>query len=139
GWSRVYRVTLFQEGHSTRDTVIIKTINPQGPPTALEAERELRFYEALHPQLSIPKPEVHFLMTDEASGFHVIVMEDLAPTHHFPTHPYQWKREELRCVLWAYAGLHTNHFKSLEDAWLAPRHECLLNFENIPEQVAIVQ
>ncbi|HXD10957.1 MAG TPA: phosphotransferase, partial [Anaerolineales bacterium] len=69
----------------------------------------------------------------------VIVMEDLAPTHHFPTHPYQWKREELRCVLWAYAGLHTNHFKSLEDAWLAPRHECLLNFENIPEQVAIVQ
>jgi len=139
GWSRVYRVTLFGQGHSTRDTVVVKTIDPHGPSTALEAERELRFYEVLHPQLSIPKPEVYFLTTDEASGFHAIVMEDLAPTHHFPTHPYQWKREELKCVLQAYACLHAQQNISLQHPWLAPRHESLLHFETIPEQVAIVQ
>ena len=121
------------------DSVIIKTIDPQGPPTILESERELRFYEVLHPRLSIPKPEVFFLTTDKTTGFHVIVMEDLAPTQRIPTHPYQWTRAELKSVLRAYAALHTNHFESLQYAWLAPRHESLLNFEMIPEQVAIVQ
>jgi aminoglycoside phosphotransferase (APT) family kinase protein len=141
GWSRVYRVTLTRLGrrHSGPQSVIVKTIDPKGPATLLEAERELRFYQTLHPRLPIPKPEVHFLTTDEATGFHVIVMEDLASTHHIPSHPYQWRRAELTSVLRAYAYLHTSQVETLEHAWLAPRHESLLNFEKIPEQTAIVQ
>jgi hypothetical protein len=60
GWSRVYRVTLTSvgQGHSRRESVIVKTIDPNGPATLLEAERELRFYQTLHPKLSIPKPDI---------------------------------------------------------------------------------
>ena len=141
GWSRVYRVTLTYtgQGYSKRDSVIVKTIDPKGPATQLEAERELRFYQTIHPKLSIPKPEVYFLTTDNATGFHVIVMEDLKPTHRIPTHPHQWTRAELRSVLRTYAYLHRDKFADLNYPWLAPRHESLLDFEKIPEQVAIVQ
>jgi hypothetical protein len=139
GWSRVYRVTLTQRGHSRRDPIIVKTINPNGPPTPLEAERELRFYQAILPGLSIPKPQVYFLATDQTTGFHIILMEDLSSKHRIPSHPYQWTRDELRSVLQAYAYLHMSSVENLNYAWLAPRHESLLNFEKIPEQVDIVQ
>jgi aminoglycoside phosphotransferase (APT) family kinase protein len=140
GWSYVYRVTLTFQGHSTRKTVVVKTIDLDGGPfTALESERELRFYEMLHPKLSIPKPEIHFLTTEETTGSHVIVMEDLAYTHCIPTHPHLWTYEELKSILRAYAYLHTSDMDISEYAWLAPRHESLLDVEKIPEQVAIVQ
>jgi aminoglycoside phosphotransferase (APT) family kinase protein len=119
--------------------VVVKTIDPNGPATALEAERELRYYRILHPELSIAKPEIYILTTDDATGFHVIVMEDLLPTHRIPTHPYQWKRDELKSVLRAYAYLHTSDVENLDYPWLAPRHESALDFEKIPEQVATVQ
>ena len=139
GWSCVYRVTLTLQGHSTRQTVVVKTIDPDGPFTGLESERELRFYETLHPKLPIPKPEIHFLTTEKTTGSHVIVMEDLASTHCIPTHPHLWTCEELKSVLRAYAYLHTSDMDIPDYAWLAPRHESLLNLERIPEQVAIVQ
>ena len=139
GWSRVYRVTLTQEGHLPRDSVIVKTIDPNGPATSLEAERELSFYQTLHPNLSIPKPEIYYLTTDEATGFHIIVMEDLSLTHRIPSHPYQWKREEITSVLRAYAQLHTSKLTNLNYPWLAPRHESMLDFGKIAEQIAIVQ
>jgi aminoglycoside phosphotransferase (APT) family kinase protein len=126
-------------GHSTRDPVIVKTINPTGPCTPLESERYLRFYQTILPGLCIPKPQVYFLATDQATGFHIIIMEDLTSTHRIPTHPYQWTRDELRSVLRAYAYLHTSRVENLDYAWLAPRHETMLDFEKIPEQVAIVQ
>jgi aminoglycoside phosphotransferase (APT) family kinase protein len=139
GWSRVYRVTLSQQGHSTRESVVVKTIDPNGPATTIEAERELRFYQAIHPDLSIPKPKIYYLGTDEETGFHIIIMEDLASTYFSPTHPYQWTRAELESVLWAYAKLHTSKTESLNYAWLAPRHESQLDFEKIPEQAETVQ
>jgi hypothetical protein len=141
GWSRVYRVTLtyISQGYSRRESVIIKTIDPGGQITPREAERELRFYQILHPRLSIPKPEIYYLTSDEETGFYVIVMEDLSPTHRIPVHPYQWRHEELKSVLCAYACLHTSQVEDLKYTWLAPRHESLLDFERIPEQVAVVQ
>jgi aminoglycoside phosphotransferase (APT) family kinase protein len=141
GWSRVYRVTLTRrgQGYSTRETVVLKTADPSGPPAPFDAVRELRYYQILHPKLSIAKPEVYFLTTDEETGFHVIVMEDLSPTHHIPTHPHQWTYEELKSVLQAYAYLHTRPVDDLNEPWLAPRHESALDFEKIPEQVAAVQ
>jgi len=139
GWSRVYRVTLSQQGHSTRGSVVVKTIDPNGPADVFEAERELCFYQILHPKLCIPKPEVYFLTTDAATGFHVIVMEDLSSTHRIPTHPYQWTRAELKSVLHTYAHLHTSTLEALDYTWLAPRHERQLNFEMIPEQAGAVQ
>ena len=139
GWSRVYRVTLSQQGHSTRESVVVKTSDPNGPATALEAERELRFYQAIHADLCIPKPKIYFLTTDEVTGFHVIIMEDLAATHRIPMHPYRWTRDELKSVLHAYAKLHTSKVESLNYVWLAPRHESQLDFENILEQAAPVQ
>ena len=141
GWSRVYRVTLTRrsQGHLRRGSVIVKTIDPKGPATQLEAERELRFYQTLHPKLPIPKPKVYFLTTDKATGFHVIVMEDLASTHNIPTHPYRWRSPELKSVLKAYAYLHTSQMEDLYYDWLVPRHERLLEVGKIPEQVAIIQ
>ncbi|HJR78976.1 MAG TPA: phosphotransferase [Anaerolineales bacterium] len=140
-WSRVYRVTLSRrgQGHSMREVVIVKTTNPNGPFSALESERELCFYQMIHPGLCIAKPKVYFLTTDEATGFHVIVMEDLSFTHRIPAHPYQWTYDELKSVLRAYAYLHMNTVEHLDYAWLAPRHENLLLLETIPEQAAIVQ
>ena len=141
GWSRVYRVTLSHtgQGHTPRDSVVVKTADPNGIASPLAAIRELRYYEILHPGLSIPKPEIYFLTTDEATGFHVIVMEDLSATHRIPTHPYQWTYEELKSVLRAYAYLHTRVVEHLDYPWLAPRHESALEFEKIHEQVATVQ
>jgi aminoglycoside phosphotransferase (APT) family kinase protein len=141
GWSRVYRVAFTRKGRgpSSRETVVVKTMDPRGPSTPLEAIRELRYYEVLHPKLSIAKPEVYFLTTDEATGFHVIVMEDLSLTYRVPAHPYRWTRDELEPVLCAYAHLHTSRIEKLDYAWLAPRHESALDFERIPEQVAAVQ
>ena len=139
GWSRVYRVTLSRQGHSTRETVIIKTIDPNGPTTALEAERELRFYQAIHPDLHIPKPKMYYLSTEEATGFHVIIMEDMSSTHYSPTHPYQWSRAELNSVLMTYAKLHTSKIESLNYGWLAPRDESQLDFEVLMGQAEIVQ
>ena len=135
----MYQVTLTRQGHSARETVVVKTIDPTGPSTLLEAARELSFYQTIHPTLPIPKPQVYFLTTDEETGFHLIVMEDLTLTHRIPTHPYQWTREELKSVLRAYAYLHTSSFENLGYAWLAPRHESLLDFEKITGQVEIVQ
>lgn len=122
-----------------RETIVVKTMDPNGPPTPLEAIRELRYYQILHPKLCIAKPEVHFSTTDQATGFHVIVMEDLSPAHRIPTHPYQWTLDELSTVLRAYAHLHTSKVESLDYPWLAPRHESALDYEKIPEQVATVQ
>lgn len=139
GWSRVYRVTLTEKGRSTRMQVIVKTMDPQGLASSLQAERELRFYQTLHRQLPIPKPEIHLLTTDPATGFHVIVMEDLSTTLRIPAHPYQWTSREINSVLRAYARLHTNPPASLNHPWLAPRHESMLDFEKIPEQITIVQ
>ena len=139
GWSRVYRVALTRRGHPLRDSVVVKTIDPNGPSTTLESERELRFYQLIHPGLCIPKPCVYLASTDEATGFHVIVIEDLAAKHRIPSHPYQWTRDDLRSVLHTYAQLHTSNFKTLDYPWLVPRHESLLAFEKIPEQIAIVQ
>ncbi|HET9907850.1 MAG TPA: aminoglycoside phosphotransferase family protein [Anaerolineales bacterium] len=139
GWSRVYRVTLFQQGHSRHESLVVKTIDPNGPASVLEAERELRFYQAIHPDLPIPKPKIYYLATDEATGFHVIIMEDLAETHSIPTHPYQWSRAELESVLLAYAKLHTSKIESLNYPWLAPRHEKDLDLDSIAEQAEIVQ
>lgn len=139
GWSRVYRVTLSRQGHSTRESLVVKTIDPNGLTSVLEAERELRFYQAIHPDLHIPKPKIYYLTTDEATGFYVIMMEDLASTHSSPTHPYQWPRAELESVLLAYAKLHTSKVESLNYAWLAPRHESDLDLEKIMEQAETVQ
>jgi len=140
GWSRVYRATLIQRGRSTRESVIVKTLDPHGPATTpVEAGRELCFYQTLHPLLSFAKAGIHFLTTDPATGFHIIVMEDLSLTHRIPSHPYQWKRDEIKSVMRAYVRLHMSKFEDLQYPWLAPRHESMLDFERIPEQVAIVQ
>lgn len=132
-------MTLSRQGHSTRESIIIKALGPVGPVSAQEAERELLFYKHIYPQLSIPKPEVYNLLTDPETDSHVIMMEDLSLTHHLPTYLHQWRYEELKCVLHTYACLHTSSFDSLEYSWLSPRHEAVLDFEKIPEQVAIVQ
>ena len=138
-WSRVYRLSFAQLGSSDVKSVVVKTIDPHGPATALESERELRFYEQIHPRLTIPKPEVYSLSTDATSGFHVIVMEDLTPTHRTPAHPYRWTPSELHSVLRAYAELHTQSITDISVPWLAPRIEDLIDFERLPALAGEVQ
>jgi aminoglycoside phosphotransferase (APT) family kinase protein len=138
-WSLVYRVTLENlQGHSTREPVIVKATNPAGPSDPAAAERELRFYQSIYQILPIPKPEVYYLGTDASTGWHVIIMQDLALTHRIPQHPYQWTSAELGSVLRAYAQLHAAASVPAND-WLAPRHESQLEFDLIPDQVASVQ
>jgi len=102
GWSCVYRLTLTREGQPLRESVIVKTIDSAAPLDKFQAERELRFYETLHPRLDIPKARVHFLHTDEAAGVHLIILEDLAPRLWIPAHPYQWTAGEIKAILRAY-------------------------------------
>jgi hypothetical protein len=137
-WSLVYRVTLLTQGHFPHKSVIVKALNPKGPNDPLEAEREFLFYQHLYPKINIPKPAVYHLTTDKASGWHVIVMEDLTSTHRTPKHPYQWTGSELKSVLRAYACLHKTN-SILSEPWLNPRHESQLDFDAISEQVSTVQ
>lgn len=137
-WSLVYRVTLLTQGHSSLASVIVKALNPKGPSDSLDAEREFLFYQKLYPKLDIPKPVVYFLATDEVTGWHVIVMEDLSSTHYIPRHPHQWTRAELKSVLHVYALLHRTNI-SHPNLWLNNRHEAQLDFDAIPEQVDKVQ
>jgi aminoglycoside phosphotransferase (APT) family kinase protein len=139
-WSLVYRVTLdTNQGHSTRESVILKAINPAGPRTALEADREPHFYRTVYPSLTIRKPEVYYLGIDMVSGWHVIIMQDLSVTHRIPQHPYKWTRAELGSVLLAYAQLHHAPAPAPSSgAWLSPRHEAQLEYDQIPEQAAAV-
>jgi aminoglycoside phosphotransferase (APT) family kinase protein len=139
GWSRVYRVTFQRRGRSDVASVIVKTADPRTAPTPQQAERELRYYQNLHVRLSVARPEIYHLTTDEETGFHVIVMEDLSPTHRIPAHPYQWTRSELKSILRAYAILHTSHIPPFDAPWLTPRYESALAFDEIPAQVATVQ
>lgn len=141
GWSRIYRVTVTRnrQGHYLRRSVIVKTIDPHGKVASHEAERELCFYQVIHPELRIAKPLIHLATTDESNGFHVIVMEDLTATQRIPPHSHQWTRAEVSSVLRACAQLHASSIENLDHAWLAPRHESLLDLEKIPEQVAVVQ
>jgi aminoglycoside phosphotransferase (APT) family kinase protein len=121
------------------DSVVVKMIDPNGPATKLESERELRFYQIVHPELHIAKPKVYFSTTDMATNFHAIIMEDLTSTHRIPIHPHHWTRDELRSILQAYNQLHTSKVRTLDFPWLAPRYESLLDFDMIPKQVATIQ
>jgi aminoglycoside phosphotransferase (APT) family kinase protein len=134
-------VTLSNQGHSIRESVIVKAVNPQGPSDPREAERESLFYRSIYHQLPLPKPSVYFLGVDEASGWNLLILEDLSPAYRIPQHPYQWKREELLSVLRAYAILHGASLlpPASDRKWLNPRHESQLDFELIPGQVAAVQ
>ncbi|MCH7663638.1 MAG: aminoglycoside phosphotransferase family protein [Chloroflexi bacterium] len=134
-------MTLTRNGqcHYPRGSVIVKTIDPHGAVASYESVRELCFYQVIHPELRIAKPHIHLATTDESSGFHVIVMEDLTTAQRIPSHPHQWTRAELSSVLRACAQLHASRIENLDHAWLAPRHESLLDLEKIPEQVAVVQ
>ena len=137
-WSQVYRVTLETiQGHSTRQSVILKAVNPEGPNDA----RELHFYQELYPKLPIPKPHIYYLGSDSVSGWVVLILEDLLPAYSIPEHPHQWTRAELQSVLRGYAMLHSVQFLQplQEHVWLNPRHETELDFDAIPGQVAIVQ
>jgi aminoglycoside phosphotransferase (APT) family kinase protein len=137
-WSQVYRVTLqTSQGHSTRQSVILKAVDPAGPNDA----RELHFYQKLYPKLPVPKPHIYYLGSDEVSGWVVLILQDLSPTHRIPEHPHRWTRVELQSVLRAYAMLHSaSPLPPLpERGWLNARHESELDFDAIPDQVAVVQ
>jgi Phosphotransferase enzyme family len=141
-WSLVYRVTLVNSpGHPMPESVILKATNPGGPADLREAVRELRFYHDIYPNLTIPKPQVHFFGHDEKSGWNLMVMEDLSSTHRIPQHPYQWTAAELRSVLHSYALFHSAALLPpvSDRQWLNPRHETQLEFDAIPAQVEIIQ
>lgn len=140
-WSLVYRVTLFNQGHSIRQPLIVKAIDPHGPSDPREAERELHFYRSIYPQLPLPKPTLYYLGADETSGWNVMILEDMQPAYRIPQHPYQWTPVELRAALRAYSLLHGAALlpAASERAWLNPRHENQLDLELIPAQVAVVQ
>ena len=140
-WSLVFRVTLSNQGHSIRESLIVKAVDPKGPSDPLEGERELHFYRSIYPQLPLPKPSLYFLGVDEASGWNVIMLEDLAFGYRIPQQPYQWTPAELQAVLRAYAILHSASLvpPASDRNWLNPRHENQLDFDLISGQVEAVQ
>ncbi|MGZ6317148.1 MAG: phosphotransferase family protein, partial [Anaerolineales bacterium] len=137
-WSLVYRVTLQMQGHSMREPIVLKAINPEGPSDPGEGNREYRFYKRISAGLRTGMPHVHAVEVDESNGWYVILLEDLSTTHRIPQHHYQWTRMELRAVLHAYALLHTSSVlpSASDREWLNPRHESQLDLERIPEQVS---
>jgi hypothetical protein len=99
-------------------SVIIKWIGPDWPLDPHGADREYRFYQQLHPRLSIQKPHLLFLGIDAETQARLIVMEDLSLRCSIPHYSHIWTTAEFRCLLQAYAHLH-----SRGETWLPPPEE----------------
>ena len=103
----IYRVNFTsRNGRLPLDSVICKVVAPAWPGDPHGSEREFLFYQQLRPRLATPHPTVYYTGQDEATGYRLIVMEDLAAAYRFPPHDHAWTWAEVQCVLRSYARLH---------------------------------
>lgn len=136
--SIVYRVSLrYGEAHSALSSVVVKAIQPDWPNDPCGADREYTFYTRFLPYLDLKRLALYYAGTDADTRYRVLVMQDLLPDYRFPPTTHLWSDAEARCLLRAYARLHT-HGRALlpppgERDWLLPRYEARLENERIPD------
>ncbi len=87
-------------------SVIVKVIAPDWPDDPCGPDRELTFYAHLLPQLGLKQASLYYAGVDPETQHRVIVMEDLIG-YRFPPPTHRWTPAEARCMLRAYARLHT--------------------------------
>lgn len=125
--SVIYRLRLARTGANDGFSLIAKRIAPDWPDDPGGHERECRFYQCLRPHLDLPWPHVYYAGSEPDSDHHVVIMADVAGQYRFPPPAYVWTQAEIRCILRAYACLHSQGERCLpppaERGWLMARHE----------------
>ena len=138
----VYRLWLECENGQGPPSLVVKRIEAGWPDDPRGHEREVRFYRRLLPQLDIPHPHVYYAGPEPGSSAHLVMMEDVAHTHHFPSKVHVWTQTEIEQILHAYARLHAsglNCWPAEEELdWLMDRHEKRL-FETAGELPGMVE
>jgi len=117
-------------------SIVVKRIGPDWPRDPRGADREFLFCTQLLPQLDIAAPRLYDAKHDAATGYRLLLMEDLAPKYRFPPPTHAWTPAEARCLLRAYAMLHARGREAVPPAterdWLWPSQEELLLGEEVP-------
>lgn len=138
----VYRLRLEGGGKIAPDTLVVKRIDPDWPGDPRGHEREALFCRRLLPHLAAPHPRVYYAGAEPGTSSHLVIMEDVANTHHFPQPRDSWSQAEIQQILRAYARLHASgqvRLQNEEDlSWLMERHEVRL-FETAGEHPRMVE
>lgn len=115
--ARVYRLQIDDmAGDAGAATFILKVIAPEWPDDPAGADREWRFYSALHPRLALSRPHIWFAGIEPICGQRVVLMEDIGPDYRFFAPQHRWTEPEARCLLRAYARLHSHGERCLPAA-----------------------
>jgi len=117
-------------------SVIVKTIAAVWAGDPFGGERELYFYRDVAPLLGLARPRVYLTDMDADTGMRVLVMEDLALGYRFFQPEHMWTSSQARCMLRAYARLHSRGYQVLNSqpppAWLFPPYRERLLRRDIP-------
>lgn len=123
----VYRLWLECDNGQGPPSLVVKRIEAGWPDDPRGHEREVRFYQRLLPQLDVPHPHIYYAGPGPGSSDHLVIMEDVAHTHRFPSKKHIWTQAEIEQILHAYAQLHASGLNCLpageELDWLMDRHE----------------
>ena len=121
--STVHRVVLtYPQDHPGVRSVILKLVAAVWPNDSGGSCREVRFYNQVLPCLDLEHPKVYYAGLDPDSDFRLILMEDVAASHHFPPPAHRWTPDEAEYTVQAYAQLHVQGQRCLppeaERSWL---------------------
>lgn len=126
----VYRLRL--EGHRAFgiQSLIAKRVESDWPDDPRGHEREALFYGRLLPKLDIPHARIYYAGLEPESPVHLIIMEDVARSHRFPSPSHRWTQTEVEQILETYARLHAGGLTCLQEEidldWMMNRHEARL-------------
>ena len=108
-------------------TLIAKRTAPNWTDDAAGHRREYEFYRQWAGRLGDALPHVTYAGPEPDTDFGLILLEDVAASHHFSPTDHLWRPDELSQALRAYAQLHVrgaaliDHDQPLD--WLFPRYE----------------
>lgn len=106
--SSVHRLSLeYAHGRTGIASVILKAAAPVWPDDPNGPDREQRFYTLLFPQLGAPWFDLYYVGIDPRSQHRILLIEDVTAGFRFPPPTHAWREDEMRCMLRAYARLHS--------------------------------
>ena len=138
----VYRLWLDRRDKQSPRSLVVKRIEDGRPEDPEGHRREVCFYRQLLPLLDLPHPHIYYAGPEPGTSAQLVIMEDVARTHRFPSPQHTWTQREIEQILSTYARLHASgqDFLAAEEAgdWLMDRHERRL-FETAGELPRMVE
>ena len=117
-FSQLFRLYLRYEGpESDAPVTMIAKLSAASPemrqrPNTIGAyEREVRFYQHLADRTSLPVPACYYADVDTGSGFHVLLIEDLAPAQTI-SRDAGCTPEQAELAVTSIAGFHAHWWES---------------------------